>query len=786
MELQVFPLAARGAALLPAVFAMVTGWGVVPVWLGVLAGGYAAGSMEAIQRQSRHTAVAERPYSVAQSLVWHGPAIVRITGWPAKAANDRWRAPARILHLGDPVDRKGDLDPRPGQGVMLSGKGTAPEPGARLTGPLEFSVPSGASVPGAFDYRLFLAGRGLAWRGRLTDWRILSDPDLVATLGSDYLGPLRRGIVARISRLLPPGEARMAGAVLLGIRDSESRRASRSFSDLGLAHLFAVSGLHVGILLGIIVLPGQWSGLSPGLRLVPIMVFLPVYVLLTGLPGSVMRAASLGFLALLAAGVGRPANALRLIGLLFWAGTIWDPVQNLDTGLKLSYFAAGGILGVSALSNGLRFSTNRFLGPLFTGLAVSAAAQWFTLPLVAGSFGRISSLSLLANLVAVPLFGLAVWCVVLSLLAASVWAGGAEILGALSWFLFRTLGGMAGYVSRGTAGFPVGLPPPDVALLVLWILLSAVGLFTLNLHLNNKLRGSLTLGICLLMLTAGVMSFGPLSWKLGAKDKVTAWQFDVGQGDCGLIIFPDGWSLMIDTAGLFGFGRAAADGPLTRSIMPFLQRNGLAEIDAVVLTHGHRDHTGGARSLNQAVRVGAWFVSGKAGHSLTGQVDSTRIVFPRTGQVLHRWREWDIRVAYPPGPLGDDIYENDHSLVVVLRRSGRDLAVWSGDLELEGEHHMLAGGQAPADVQVWKAGHHGSDTSGSPALLDLLDPELVLISCGVGNSYKHPSHGAYVVAGDTVAIARTDLQGTIRLEWDLGGTLTWRTMATEPRKIGLP
>ena len=786
MNPDLISLAARMAALLPVLLAVVSGWGIFPIWLGVLSGGYAAGSLEVAQRQSRLSAVAESPCSVARSLVWKGPAIIRITGWPAPASNERWRSPARLLHLGKPVENLGDLHPDPGQGVMLSGRGDPPHPGSCLTGPLELSVPPGASLPGAFDYRLFLAGRGLNWRGRLPEWRSMPTSGVASGLGGKFLGPLRQGIVDRINRLLPDREATMASAVLLGIRDSGSRRASRPFSELGLAHLFAVSGLHVGILLGIIVLPGQWFGLSPGQRLVPIFMMLPVYVLLTGMPGSVVRAASLGFLALLAAGLGKPAQALRLIGLLFWAGTVWDPVQNLDTGLKLSYLAAGGILAVSSLSNGLRFSSNRILGPLYTGIAVSTAAQWFTLPLVAGSFGRISSLSLVANLVAVPLFGLAVWCIVLALLTASLWSGGAMALGSLSWLLFRVLAGLAGFITQGTSGFPIGLPPPDVRQLLLWATLTFLGLFSLKLHLKGRLPGFAALGATVLIVAAGILTFGPLSWNLGCDDKVTAWQFDVGQGDCALLVFPDRWSLLIDTAGLFGFRGSGSDGPFPRTVLPFLQRNGISHIDGVVLTHGHLDHTGGSRVLHENVRVGAWYVSGKAGRSVAGYADTTRIEYPIAGQVLHRWREWEVRVAYPLGLLPEDCDENDHSLVVVLSRAGKDLAVWSGDLELEGEHHMMSGGQTPTDVQVWKAGHHGSNTSGSPELMDLLDPDLILISCGVGNGYKHPSHGPYVVKGDTLNIARTDLQGTIRLEWDLSGVLTWRTMVTDPQIIGLP
>ncbi len=777
---------ARTSAVLPVLFAVGPGTLVWPVWLGIFSGGMVAGSLEAGARHSRIIARSERPDSVAVPLTWTGPALLRITGWPSAASGDRWRSPARILDFLPDQMAFENAPLQLGRGVMVAGKGDPPELGALVTGLLELSPPPSANLPGAFDYRLFLAGRGLAWKGKLEPCQTLPSTDLVTAMGGKIFTPLRRGLASRINENLPTVEARMASAILLGIRDQNSRQASRPFADLGLAHLFAVSGLHVGILLGIILLPAKWAGFPAGWKVGPLLVLLPTYVLITGMPGSVVRAASLGFLTLLATALGKPSHSMRLIGLLFWAGTIWDPFQNLDVGLKLSYLAAGGILGVSSLTNGFKFSRHLVIRTGCTGLAVCAAAQWFTLPVVAGAFGRISLLSPLANLIAVPLFGLAVWCVVLSVAVGSFWSGGAEAAAALGWLLLRFLAGLAGSMSRSSAGFPLGLPVPGLGALSAWVVLTAAGILVLLRHGAGMMPGRRALLLVLATIALGLFLFGPFGWNLRSPSKITAWQFDVGQGDCSFLVFPDGWSVLIDTGGRFGFSEDEKDGPFSRTVLPFLRRSGLTKIDSVILTHGHLDHTGGAVALAEALQVERWYVSGRGEQSLAAVVDTAAIVRPGAGHLLHRWHEWELALVYPAGELPGHLHENDRSLVVVLRRDGRDMAVWSGDLELAGEQLMLAAGRAPRDIQVWKAGHHGSDTSGSDELLTRFHPELILLSCGVGNTYGHPSHGTYVARGDTVAIARTDLQGSILMEWDPDGQLRWRSMVSGTQIISLP
>ncbi len=767
----------RASALLPGLLAAGGGLPTVLVWAGVTAVNGAAGAIEAAGRQARSSATAPARWLPAVAVADTGHAVVRVTGWARPGRQNRWSAPGVVLAWELPgASGPGLLAVEAGQGVYLSGHERPPNPGQILAGPLVLRVPGAAQVPGGFDYRRYLTGRGLRWQGKLLEHRLVTVDDPVARISARTVVPARTGVMEQLGRVLPPRERELATAVLLGARSPTSRTISAPFAGLGLAHLFAVSGLHVGILLGIILLPGRWLGLSPRAATHVLWLFVPLYLMLTGLPGSVVRAGGMGLLAAQARPLGRRVDALRALGLLYWLGSIWAPIRNLDTGLQLSYLAAGGILLISRVTGGLRFARRPAAQLILGGLAVSFAAQWFTLPVVAASFGRISLLSPLANLIAVPLFGLAVWAVVLALVVGWFWLPLGQWLGAWGWLLLRGIAGAVTLVADGSGRLSRSLVVPGPGAVAGWLLLSGTLIALLQAQKNTRYKWLVGLGAWLVLPAVLGQVFAPAGLnRRGRTAPVEVWQFAVDQGDCGLVVFPDGWSALIDTGGRFGRAAGPADGPLGRSVLPFLGRLGRTRLDVVVLTHGHRDHTGGALLLVDKLPVGRWLVAGRAGRALGDAVDSLAVLRPTAGEVLHRWQDWTLRVAYPLAGQAGAPSENNWSLVTTLQR-GVDLKmVWSGDLELAGEARLLASRPDLATAEVWKAGHHGSDTSGSPAWLDLLGPRLILISCGVGNSYGHPSHGPYVVHGDTVPVLRTDLDGSIRLRWGPAGDVKWWT-----------
>ena len=767
----------RGSALLPVASAILgpRGW---PVLLVTGAGfGVVAGWSESAERDGRETALAPDRWSPSHPVSWSGCGTLRLTGWPAARDGGGWRAPAVLVAFGETATDPDHLQPLVGQGVLVSCDGPPATMGSLVSGVLDLRVPSTTTVAGGFDYREFLAGRGLCWQGWLTVPEI-TDKALVRDhpLGR-ILDRLRRAVVGRLQTALPPPEAAIMSAVLLGVRSDASRLAARPFSDLGMAHLFAVSGLHVGILVAMVLMPLRAAGLPRGPVTAVVLILLLLYVLLTGMPGSVIRAAGLTALALGAGQLGRRTDALQLLGLLFWATTVWEPRQVLDTGVRLSYLAAGGILALQpALSTGGLLRWDGPVGKVSAPLSVSLAAQWFTLPQVAASFGRISAWSPLANLLGVPFFGFAVWLVVMGLTAGTIWPWLGEGLLAGGWLVLRLLSAGAGRVGAWSISAEIGLPVPGPVKLLLFAVLS-VGLLAL-LH-GMRLRGlqrRLRVTGVLLILVVGAGWLMPAGRQLWRPGSVEAWQFDVGQGDCCLLAFPDRWCGLIDTG-----GRNGRSSWLARDLLPLLRRHGQRSLAAVVLTHGHLDHTAGAVDLQEAVVVDRWYVGGRAGEALTGHVDSTRVLAPTAGHLLHRCGDWRLvcqgalgngpgpdGTGTEPGSAGEDhddgaLHENDRSLVIGLWLGERPVMLWTGDLEEDGERRLLAAGSLPQGPNVLKAGHHGSNTSSSRAFLEHVAPRYVLVSCGVDNRYRHPSHGPYVVAGDTLPLCRSDLDGTVHL-----------------------
>ncbi len=494
----------RAAAVLPVLLAGAGRRRRALAWCAVAAAAAWWGQGAAADRRAAPPARAPAPMAPAVVCGWAGPLALRTSGYAAALPRDRWRAPARILACGS---GSGDAPPRRGQGVWLRGEGPVPPPGAILTARCELARPGPAVVPGGFDLRQFLAGRGLAWSGQTLGPAVAdtSGGDPVARLGR-FAARGRAAGAATLTTLLPPREARLASAVLLGWRTAASRSETADFTALGLAHLFAVSGLHVGILAGLLLLPAAALGAGRG------GAGCPAGGRCAGVRGA-DRGSRLGGAGRQRGGPGRGGARLRPPG-----GRAAPAGPGVLGDRRLGPGHGAGQRGAAVVSGGRghrpgqrpdrRFPVRGAGGPLravVAGLGVSLSAQWATLPVVAGAFGRINGWSPLVNVAAVPVFGVAVWLLAGAVVLAPVWGWAAAAVAAWGWLLMRGLEAGAAGVAGPAGAAELGIVPPGPDAVAAWLGATVVLAGILRAPGRIRFRAPLAVAVAL----AGLGLMGP-------------------------------------------------------------------------------------------------------------------------------------------------------------------------------------------------------------------------------------------------------------------------------------
>lgn len=582
----------------------------------------------------------------------------------------------------------------------------------------------------------------------------------------------------RIEATFPELARPMARALVLGENDLDPEDDA-AFKRSGLMHLLAVSGTHLVFAVVMVVqglraclirverAAGRWdvTRVSAGFGVLASL----LYADFSGGSGSAWRAAWMLSAVFLARVVGARLGGCRALGISLAVGVLDDPLAAVDISFALSAAATWGLLvlgqPLGRRCGGIRSAPLRYVA---VGTIATVTSTIPCAPLLAMMDERLTFAGLVANLLAAPLGELAALpsCLLHAAVSGLPWleqglalVGAGALLG-VRWVALRS-------AEASFASFVVPLPGPwHVAVLVAasalaaaapprgrrWVLLAGLG------------------ALCVLEGRARVPPQGALRVTLA----------DVGQGDAALLELPEGALALIDGG---GFAHGFPD-PGERVLLPLLRARRRETIALVILSHAHADHLQGLLAVLRRHRVEALWHPAGAGAEVgqyaellrLARAQGTRLLGPDElcggpARILSGAR-FEI---LGPCPVQPGVGLNDNSLVVRVS-FGRRSILFTGDAEREQEARLLASG-VDLRADVLKAGHHGSDSSSSLALLRAVAPRWATISCGVRNRFDHPREVTLARFAELgIAALRTDRSGSLQFVTD-GRDARWHVAA---------
>ena len=676
---------------------------------------------------------------------------------------------------------------------------------ARLAG--ELDLPRGPRNFGQFDYAEYLAKRGIRRvffvdGAESAEVRRPGRLSPAAALG--FAEHVRTRLGERIAELYPGRQSGFMQAMLIGLDENIDGELYNAFARLGLTHVIAISGLHVGVVIGGWMLALRLFGVPGETARALAFCLIPAYVILSGAAPSVMRAGIMAMLGLAMLKRGQAGDAMRLLAFAAVAMTAWNPSYIHDVGFQLSFLVTAGLVaGTPAVMRLLPAGWPKWLSGF---AAVTVTAQLVSFPLTIFYFNRYSLLSGLANFALVPVFSLAVLPAgYLSLLVSAVSMPAARWLAKLAGWLND-----AGFflVEAGSALDRTGTvwPSPPVGAVLAYFLLLAgarAGIARWRSGERELFPASARAGRRLFFLCAlGLILWLTFAYRIGDwTTRGTVSFLDVGQGDAILIRTPQGRTVLVDGGGTMRSSRPGEEWRTGRDpyevgkdlLAPLLAKRGIRHIDVMIATHGDLDHVGGLVAVAKMWPTGRIVFNGTLSDTpafaelmtvaLERNIPVQAAGFGRSLE-LDRHTRLDFLHPAPRKSLTPESDQNRFSLVFLLNMHGRRL-LFTGDIDAEAERETVRrlrlagpdgsrpdaesphGGQA---VDVLKIAHHGSRHSTTELWLNRWKPRLAVISVGERNVYGHPGKDLLErLARHRIPVLRTDLHGEIRMKIRPGG-----------------
>jgi competence protein ComEC len=702
--------------------------------------------------------------------------------------------------------------------------------GDLVEAPMRLGLAERYRDPGAWQYADYLLAQGIGAHAsvRAAKVAILDDPatKLVAPADREaqwqckifaaqswasgrVLGYVHSKANRRLPKILQlnQDDGGMLNAMLFGDRAGLNKTQRVGFERTGSFHLFVVSGMHVGLVAGLVFWLTRRLKLREWLATLLTLALTFAYAILTGFGAPVQRALFMTAVFLLARLLSRDRNVLNALGAAALGVLIWSPAALFETSFQMTFLAIVAIGGIAVplgertflpyahaatrlwdkwLDTTLppRVAQFRLMLRLWSELCANVFGGWtrnlpafvvraslhalelaligtvaemvMVLPM-ATYFHRATMFAVPTNMLSVPLVAILVPMAVITFCASLAGPLAAVLPGAATALLLHGVAGIIGHVSAVHAA-DLRVPGP-----AWWVVALAIAGWAFCCWAVRSSRQWAWSTVLVLPLVSIMVLWPEHATRTPGMLEVTA--IDVGQGDSIFIVAPDGATMLVDAGGPVGGVTEAAEATSRfdvgeEVVSPYLWSRKFRRLDVLALTHAHSDHMGGMPAVMRNFRPRELWVSidpnSDAYRALLSEAKELGITvchFYAGDQIP--WNDTQITVLAPENGYanpGDPV--NNDSLVMRMQYDKASVLL-EGDAEAPSERTMLAQHRI-APVTLLKVGHHGSRTSTTQEFLSAATPQDAVVSVGKGNTFGHP-RGEVI---ERIAEARTKLYRT--------------------------
>ncbi len=614
----------------------------------------------------------------------------------------------------------------------------------------------GRGNPGGFDRQKWLYSEHIAYQVRIKQLVEVIDDDI----------SFRAKLYLKVKHTIRNFDNQ---GILLALTFADKSLISfekkQTIQQLGISHLFAISGLHIGLFFGFIYflvnlvvvrsLPGRYLGWFSW-RLVNAIALVGAlfYAYLAGFSLPTQRAFLMLFVAVMLLSMRRKSAVIDLLGLILFIVLLWDPLAVMGLSLWLSFFAVSIIIFIlwafsfrpSPTQTANTWST--VLDYVKALVFIQLGLSFLMLPIQILSFSGINVLAPLINLVAIPLFSLLVIpCVLLGASFSIILSGSA--LSGIATFLFT----IADYLVSGFFSMArefqwfyenVSQRQSELIIFVVCVLIC---LMIANAFFAHKRKFSL-------IYFSVVLVFFGLFYADKAKISSDKWQIegiDVGQG-LSVLIRSQGKTLLYDTGPRYpsGFTTAKVE------IVPYLEKLGIKQLDYLVISHSDSDHAGGFAEINQRYHPKNIVLGEPLKKMPLNRFDASLC---RAGD---NWQLGGLNVRVL-SPLKRGKNNNNNSCVLQIFDSHFSVLL-TGDIDKKQEKKLVEryGDRLKSDLLF--APHHGSKHSSSTIFIKKVAPKYVVFSAGFMNHWGFPAQETQDrYRNQSVTMINSGISGFIRV-----------------------